>query len=159
MANWHGIIRNSAQAPIVRDRAALLQGCEFDGRIVHLLPGGIQEFGESLGDAVRREVYEEAGLRVRVDGLLWVRECIARTHGAVEDDGHHVVESIFRCTPELDGVPGAGSLPDTEQIAIRWVPFSALPRLTMWPEMVRQALIADPAAGSALPPTYLGDCP
>lgn len=153
------MIRNSAKALIEHDRAVLLQVCEFDGQTVYLLPGGTQEFGESLGDTVLREVYEETGLRVRVDYLLWIREYIARNYGVVEGAGHHVVESIFRCTIEPGAKLSSGTLPDMGQVAVRWVPLSELPRLTMWPETIRQLLITGHAGGSALAPSYLGDCP
>ncbi len=157
-------IRNSAKALILRDRSILLQVCLFDGRLVHLLPGGTQEFGESLAHTVRREVLEETGLRVRVDRLLWVREFIARNYLPLlpgDGEGDHVVECIYRCTPEADGEPGSGALPDAAQIDVRWVPLEELPRIVMWPETVQRLLTAqhneDEGADWSL--AYLGDCP
>ncbi len=40
------------------------------------LPGGLVELGESVEDAVRREVKEEVGLDVRLEGLLDVLDDI-----------------------------------------------------------------------------------
>lgn len=150
-------IRNAAKALILRDRTVLLQLCRIDGRVVHLLPGGTQEFGESLADTVRREVLEETGLRVDVGEPVWVREFIARNHLPGDDD--QSVEIFFRCTPEAGAEPGRGSLPDTAQIGVRWVPFDELPAITMWPEAVRRRLIAWDKDGHPLTPAYLGDCP
>ncbi len=156
-------IRNSAKALILRGRSVLLQVCLFDdGRLVHLLPGGTQEFGESLVDTVRREVLEETGLRVRVDGLLWVREFIARNHLPRlpgDGEGDHVVECIYRCTPEADGEPGPGALPDAAQIGVRWVPLEELPGIVMWPETVQRLLLARGGGNAGWNPGYLGDCP
>ncbi len=158
MDNSAATIRNSAKALILRGRSVLLQACLFDGRLVYLLPGGTQRFGESLAEAVHREVLEETGLRVRVDGLLWVREFIARNHLPIDGAGDHVVEFIYRCTPEADAEPGPGALPDVAQVDVRWVPLEELPAITMWPETVKRRLIAWDEEGAELGLAYLGDC-
>jgi 8-oxo-dGTP diphosphatase len=163
-------IRNSAKALILRDGSVLLQEQRFAGQSVYLLPGGTQEFGESLGDTVQREVWEETGLRVRVGELLWVREFIPDNHGApaVDTDeradqrifvGDHLVESIFRCAPDGDAEPGVGTIPDKAQVGVGWVPLGELPAITMWPEAVKRLLITMDQERTALAPGYLGDCP
>ncbi len=158
MSGQVATIRNSAKALIFRDRSLLLQVCHIDGQRVHLLPGGTQEFGESLGDTVRREVWEETGLRVRVEELLWVQEFIARNHLPVEGDGDHAVQFFFRCVAATDAEISDGSLPDTAQVGVRWVPLAELPSLTMWPEEVKRRLIAWHSESAELSPLYLGDC-
>ena len=149
-------IRNSAKAIIIVDDAILLQRCQFGGQIVHLLPGGTQEHGETLSEAVRREVWEETGLRVRVERLLWVREFIAARHDRPADDGH-TVEHFFHCIPEEGETIGEPTVPDDIQLAILWVSLSELPALRMWPATVQQLLTPgfDP---TTVVPRYLGDC-
>ncbi len=152
-------IRNSAKALIIENGAILLQRCQIADQLIHLLPGGTQEIGESFADTVRREVLEETGMHVHVGSLVWVREFIARNHASVVDDGTHVVECIFRCTPEAGATITAPSVPDTAQIDVRWIPLADLTSITMWPETVQQLLSTDPARANALVPAYLGDCP
>lgn len=154
------VIRIAAKALILRDRSVLLQACDFNGQEVYLLPGGTQEFGEPLSDTVCWEVLEETGIRVRIGGLLWVREFIARNHGAFGDgDGEHNLACIFRCSVDGDAEPGVGALPDGAQIGVRWVPLRELLTTTMWPETVKQLLIALDQDGATLIPGCLGDCP
>lgn len=73
------------------------------------LPGGRVEPGESLRDAVAREVYEEAGLVVDVgDQVGWVERI---------GEGHHYVILDFAAT-----VTGATSLRAGDDAAeARWV--------------------------------------
>ena len=45
------------------------------------VPGGVQEVGESLEDAVLRELREEVGVDGVVEGVVWVDEIIERDRG------------------------------------------------------------------------------
>src|ERR1035437_957438 len=59
------------------------------------LPGGALEIGESLDDAVRREVLEETGLEIRPLGVLEIFERIMRdAQGAPE---YHYVLMDYMC--------------------------------------------------------------
>jgi mutator protein MutT len=54
-------------------------------------PGGAVEFGERLADALKREIYEEFGIRVEVGPLLDVFDHI------LPDEGQHWVSPTFIC--------------------------------------------------------------
>ena len=61
------------------------------------IPGGVQEVGETLFEAVRREVVEETGLSVGDIGLLDVGDLLEYDkEGRVE---YHYVITYFRCHP------------------------------------------------------------
>jgi len=156
-------VRVAARALIIRDGAVLLQVRRIAGRAVHLLPGGGQEPGETLAEAVVREVREETGLAVAAGPLLWVREFIPRRHGLTHRGDDHDLHCIFACTP-IDGAAAAAladaaPLPDAAQMAVRWVPLAALAGVTLWPESVHRRLCALTDDGLPLVPAYLGEGP
>lgn len=77
-----------------------------------LVPGGTVELGETLEEAVVREIREETGVEVVPRELLTVIDRIDRKDGRVL---HHYVIVDYRCE-YLGGEPRAGS--DAEAVAL-----------------------------------------
>jgi 8-oxo-dGTP diphosphatase len=85
------------------------------------LPGGLVELGESLHDAICREVLEEANLKVAVVDVVAVLDRVLR-----DDDGrveYHYILVDFLCRCDV-GEP----LPGTDVLACCFVPVSNLGR-------------------------------
>jgi len=82
-------------------------------------PGGVVELGESLVDAVRREVREECGLEIEVDGLLDVVEVVRRdSKGRIRF--HYVILDYL-------AHPTGGELrPGEDASEVRWIPLREL---------------------------------
>lgn len=83
------------------------------------LPGGRVRLGETLQQAVEREVWEETGVRVRAHDKVHSFELIDRdAHGAVR---HHYLIVDLRAE-YIDGTPHAGD----DAVAVRWIATAAL---------------------------------
>jgi 8-oxo-dGTP diphosphatase len=77
------------------------------------LPGGWLKSAESPEVGLVREVFEETGLRVRVDGLL-----------GAEFWGNTQLDMLFRCTVE------SGTYQSSDETGLhRWLPLDQLPEL------------------------------
>ena len=77
------------------------------------LPGGLVEVGESLTDAVAREVYEETGLMVEPLGLI---ELLNRIHREGERVRYHYVIADYLCR-----VTGGELRAGSDAAEVRWV--------------------------------------
>jgi ADP-ribose pyrophosphatase YjhB (NUDIX family) len=62
------------------------------------LPGGALETGESLAEAVRREVREETGLEIRPLGVLEIFERIMRDAGGRPEYHYVLIDYVCRIT-------------------------------------------------------------
>ena len=89
----HRPVRLRVSALIAQDDAILLIRHEKDGRQYWMLPGGGVEPGETLEEAIERELEEECGLDdVTLAGPIAIAESIAPDR---EPGGRHVVHVIF----------------------------------------------------------------
>jgi 8-oxo-dGTP diphosphatase len=83
------------------------------------LPGGAVEVGETMIDALVREVREETSLIVDVGALVDVIERVQRdAQGQVE---YHFIVADFLCR-----VTGGSLVPASDAEAARWVPLDEL---------------------------------
>ena len=81
----------AVSAAIFRDgRVLLVRRARSPAKGLYSLPGGRVEFGESLHQALSREVDEETGLDIEIVGLAGWREVLPAAAGA----GHYLILSF-----------------------------------------------------------------
>lgn len=160
-------VRVSIKAIIIEEGRLLAIRCGVGPEACYELPGGGQQSGETVPEALHRECLEEIGRDVIVGRLRFVRDYIADHHEfADKEPGVTQVELMFECrlaSPVLgaDDADRAsrpelrmGSVPDTWQTGVAWLDLRdhAAPRF--YPRALWRRLVAGETGGE---PVYLGD--
>ena len=145
------MIKNTAKGIIYQNSKILLLEKQHDDFFYYTLPGGTQEIGESLEQAVIREVYEEVGAKVRVIRLLNIYEH-QRPSRKSEQTIRHKIEFAFLCELIESYTPMMGVNPDPHQIAVKWIDINQLENLNLSPPVLVKTLVANKESSFA----YLG---
>jgi 8-oxo-dGTP pyrophosphatase MutT (NUDIX family) len=148
--------RNSAKAIIIDEGRLLAVGIHDDNAgDFYVLPGGGQEPGETLHEALQRECREEIGSPVIVHELCFVRDYIGHHHQfSGKDADLHIVELLFRCELVDPALVGRGNVPDTGQTGVAWLELDRLAERRFYPATLRP-LLRQPFPRNG--PVYLGD--
>ncbi|MCG6899124.1 MAG: NUDIX domain-containing protein [Gammaproteobacteria bacterium] len=135
-------IRNAARALILQDNHILLlrkDGYEQGERFA--LPGGGQDLGETLEQALNRECLEEINTRVEIHDLVYVADYF-KPRETEPPSTRHLVEFLFACTIPGDYVPSNGHHPDKHQVEVVWVALDQLTTMPLYPRSLAPYLTA-----------------
>ena len=151
-------VRVSVKAIIIQAGRLLVIHKRGEGGIdYYVLPGGGQQVGETLPEALRRECREELNIDVEVGGLVFVRDYIGANHEhARYDSGMHFLNLAFACRV-VSGTPGEGGTPDRRQVGLDWLPLDQLEQYSFRPQAGIETIRRWAREGRASSPLYLGD--
>ena len=119
------------RALIIRDRKILV--CQTTGRSYFFLPGGHIEFGETMKEALKREIYEEMGARVTTSQFI----------GGIENfflqDGEkkHEVSFVFQIDIDSEEIVSR-----ERHIAFFWLSMGEFIEKNIVPPALKDAIIA-----------------
>lgn len=97
-------------------------------------PGGGVELGESIEEALYREISEETGLKIEKKQLLWIHEFI--------EEPYHAIEFYFRCEV-IGGEFRKGFDPELETdqqmlLDLAFIPFRDAQKLPVEPSFIKE---------------------
>jgi ADP-ribose pyrophosphatase YjhB (NUDIX family) len=140
---------------IIEDGRLLCIRKEDEQGLYALLPGGGQEPGEPLHEALRRECREEVNAEIEIHDLRYVRDYISTNHEFADTEPFtHQLDMMFFCTLQPGAQVGLGSVPDTGQIDVDWIPLGDLVKARLYPLALARVLASPDAVDT---PVYLGD--
>lgn len=126
-------VRNSSKALIIEEGRMLAIKMRDHDEEWYIMPGGGQEAGELLPDAVCREVAEETGIEVAVKELAFV---IEGAHG----EAFHRVDFVFLCK-YIGGLSDVVPRRDHNQTGCDWLDIQTLNHSKLYPSKLRRQIM------------------
>lgn len=127
-------IRVGARALIIENESVLLAEFDDETGLHYNLPGGGVEPGESILEALQREVQEEASVHVDVGPLIFVVE-YEPNKNSLWDGSVHKLYLIFDCKLSGNARPQLPLMPDPDQTAVKWIRLSELNSVELLPHL------------------------
>ncbi len=136
------------------DRVLMQEGDDGRGGKQYALPGGHLEFGETLALCTSREVYEETGLNVEADKLVYVHENFYTLKGVdTHEIGFYFVVDLSSGFPAPDA---HGYIPSLEpHIRMRLLPLATLRDFPVMPPFLGEYLAQDARERFSRPTRHL----
>ena len=128
------IFRYSIKAIIIKDDKFLVEQVDQGRGIFYKLPGGGHHFGETIHEALPRELHEELGIDAEIGTLLFIRDYLAKNHDMEFDDSNfQQTELMFLCNVKDFSNLGRGTEPDKNQV-ICWKSIEELEQIKFYPQ-------------------------
>lgn len=132
------IFRYSIKAIIIKDNKLLVERCNTGGSDWYKLPGGGQEWGETVVEALKRECMEELSIEVEPVKLLFIRDYIANNHEfVINHENFHQVEIMFLCNVKDFSKLGNGTVLDGGYKGFEWLDLDDIENSNFYPATIR----------------------
>lgn len=138
------VVEHQGSILLIKERRSRGQG--------YSLPGGHIEFLESIAEATRREVWEETGLLVELERMLWVDDRIDRAGSGKHTIGIAVLAKLVG--EETNPIPGG--LEDEQIEWAGWVSLDEWQSISLHQGTVRQQVLKA-LTGQGYLTDYLGN--
>ena len=126
-------VRNSAKAIVLNEGKILVNKCISRFGDYYALPGGGQHPGETLSEAVQRELLEETGYAVTPQRLSGIYERISEGR----DEGLcHKIYFIFLCKLRTN-IRHRPTEQDHFQVGMEWVNVKDIASVNLFPRAIR----------------------
>ncbi len=152
MENLTPVIRNAVRALIMREGKILLLRKAGERGERFALPGGAQDLGETLEQALNRECLEEIGTEVQIIDLVHIADYF-KARETTPPSTRHLVEFLFTCRVADDYTPRNGHHPDKHQVEVVWAELNELARMPLLPVSLASHI---KRLDGAAQPVYLG---
>ncbi len=138
----HEFLVRSCGILVHGDRVLMQEGEDGRGGKQYALPGGHLEFGETLALCMSRELYEETGLNVEADKLVYVHENFYTLKGVKTHElGFYFLVDLSSEFPTPDA---QGYVPSLEShIRMRLLPLARLGEFPVLPPFLATFLPQD----------------
>lgn len=138
-------IRVAVNGFVLQDDRVLL--VEFDdvSGLHYNLPGGGVEVGETLEEALHREIEEETSLHVSVERLLLILESVgARNTNLINGQSvpWNELRFFFLCAPMPGSIAHLPERPDPHETDVKWVAIDTLPDFAVLPAVSHELIKA-----------------
>jgi len=141
-------MRVRGSAMVIRDGKLLTLVYRYPEGLLHAIPGGGMEQGETLAAAIVREYREELGVEVALGSLRYVGDMMASPF--VGQTVHVVFDAAL-----TTGEPRINAR-HTKADGVDWLPLDRLDEALLYPA-INQAILDDRGAAQA-EVRYIGDC-
>lgn len=134
-----------AAAIVIKDHQLLVMHRINKGKEYWVIPGGGVEEGETIEQAVVRELSEETSLTIKINRLLYHRRV---TDNSQLTDEYYYLSDYVSGEPKLNASTELEEMQAGEQVYEPvWLDFDQLQSKLLYPDELKQALLSDLKSG------------